>query len=157
MYRVKPQFSRFHHAVAVDVVDGEFFGVVELERGNQVFARAGGKPFGQVQRAVAVLVVEHDESGNGLHARAGIGGQRREGGGEDDEKDVWLACHGYAPATVILLIRIEPILLLALRRKSLPVAMMFCNISFRLPAMVMPETAWRMMPFSTQNPAAPRE
>ena len=45
-HRVKAQFPRFHHAVAVDVVDGEFFGVVELERGNQVFARAGGKPFG---------------------------------------------------------------------------------------------------------------
>ena len=40
---------------------------------------------------------------------------------------------------------------------SLPMATMFLNMVFRLPAMVISCTGYAITPSSTQNPAAPRD
>ena len=63
----------------------------------------------------------------------------------------------YSPATIILPTRIEPVRTCERRSTSLPIASKLSNMRRRLPAMVMPSTGYWISPFSTQNPAAPRE
>ena len=61
------------------------------------------------------------------------------------------------PARVMDSIRIEPVRMLPFRSTSLPTATSPRNMSLRLPAMVISSTGYWIAPFSTQNPAAPRE
>ena len=63
----------------------------------------------------------------------------------------------YSPATVMRPTRIEPVRTCDRLSTSVPTASMASNIFLRLPAMVIPSTGNSILPFSTQNPAAPRE
>jgi len=61
------------------------------------------------------------------------------------------------PATVMRPMQMEPVRMARRVSTSDPTASMAANISFRLPATVISSTGWRISPFSTQKPAAPRE
>src|SRR6202789_3298914 len=63
----------------------------------------------------------------------------------------------YAPASVMPSMRNVGAATELRKRRSLPMAEIFCSISARFPAMVTSSTAWVSSPFSIHRPVAPRE
>ena len=108
----------------------------------------------------------HQAPGRTLRSSAGPGGQRREHSTTAPTCRVSIdagARRGRAvspvqpPATVRPSTSSEPQRTVPRGSTSLPTAAMARNMSLRLPATVTSSTGWTSSPFSTQNPAAPRE